>query len=107
VIDDILAGIFGEVLLGNRAASRRAQLLARLFFGLLGAALGVAGALHVLRQPDLTPNAALRASMVSLFVGLACFFLFNVALARKWRWPGLLFVVSFASLFVTRLAFGA
>jgi hypothetical protein len=107
VIDDILAGIFGEVVLGGRGASRRAQLLARLFFGLLGAALGVAGALHFLRQPDLTTNTALRASIVSLFAGLACFFLFNVALARKWRWPGLLFVVSFVSLFVTRIAFGA
>jgi hypothetical protein len=107
MIDDILAGIFGEVLLGNRGTSRRAQLLARLFFGLLGAGLGAAGAIHFLRQPDLTNNTARRLSIVVLFVALGCFFLFNVALARKWLWPGLLFVVSFVSLFITRIAFGA
>jgi hypothetical protein len=45
--------------------------------------------------------------MVAVFVFLASFSLFNVALARKWRWPLRLFVVSFAALFVSRIFFGA
>jgi hypothetical protein len=107
VIDDILAGIFGDVVLGRPTRSRRAQLLARVFFGLLGSGLSVVGAVHVLRQPPVTSNTPLLACMVALFVFLGCFCLFNVALARTWRWPGLLFIASFAGLFVTRIAFGA
>jgi hypothetical protein len=32
--------------------------------------------------------------------------LFNVGMARPWRWPGICFVVSFVLMFVTRIAFG-
>jgi hypothetical protein len=106
VIDDLLAGLFGEVLLGRLTTSRRAQLLARLFFGFLGASLGAIGALHFFRQGGSQSNPAMSASMVALFVFLACFCLFNVALGRTWRWPGVLFVVSFVSLFATRIVFG-
>lgn len=45
--------------------------------------------------------------MVAMFAFLAAFFLFNVALGRTWRWPGVLFAFSFVSLFVTRILFGA
>ena len=106
MIDDILAGIFGEAVLGRLSNSRRAQLLLRLGFGILGAGLSVAGAIHFALKDDLTNNTAMRLSMMSLFVFLACFCLFNVAFARKWRWPGWLFVVSFVMLFVTRILFG-
>lgn len=106
MIDDILAGIFGEVVLGRLAGGRRAQLVARLFFGFLGAGLGVAGAVYVAQRP-LTTNAALLTSMVAMFASLSCLCLFNVALARTWRWPSVLFVVSFIALFAARLIFGA
>lgn len=46
------------------------------------------------------------ASMIAVFGSLAAFFLFNVALHRPWRWPGLGFVLSFVALFVTRVLFG-
>lgn len=105
MIDDILAGIFGEIALGRPSTSRRAQLLARLAFGLLGTGLGVAGAIHV-AVTRTTGNTAMLASMIALFVSLACFCLFNVALARPWRWPGRLFVVSFVALFASRLTWG-
>lgn len=106
MIDDILAGIFGEVVLGRLSNSRRAQLLARLLFGLLGAGLGATGAVHFLLRRDLTANAGMDASMVAVFVFLASFSLFNIALARSWRWPGLGFVASFLALFATRILFG-
>jgi hypothetical protein len=106
MIDDILAGIFGEVVLGRLSPSRRVLLLTRVFFGLLGAGLSAAGAVHFLGQPNLTANTAMWACMIGVFVFLGCFCLFNVALARAWRWPGLLFVASFVGLFVTRIAFG-
>ena len=106
MIDEILAGIFGEVVLGRGTASRRAQLLARLFFGLLGAGLCATGAVHFARQPNLTSNTPMWACMIGLFVFLGSFCLFNIALARAWRWPGLLFILSFVGLFVTRIAFG-
>ena len=102
----MLASLFGEVLLGRLAPSRRAKLLGRLFFGLLGMALGVAGAVHMSRRFGDLQNPAMRTSMVAVFVFLACFSLFNVALGRAWRWPGVLFVASFVSLFITRIAFG-
>jgi uncharacterized membrane protein len=105
MIDDILAGVFGEVLLGRLSASRRAQLLARLFFGLLGAGLGVIGAVYFFQRLA-SEHAAMAASMVAVFVFLACFFLFNVALGRTWRWPGVLFAISFVSLFAARILFG-
>lgn len=106
MIDDLLGEIFGEAIFGRLNKSRRAQLLFRLAFGLLGAGLFGAGAVWFLLKTDLTGNLALRFSMVGLFVFLGCFSLFNVALARPWRWPGRLSVLSFVALFATRLLFG-
>lgn len=107
MIDEILVELFGEAAFGRLGRSRRARLLFRVFFGLLGAALGLVGAVHFVRNPAITANGAMHASMVALFVFLASFFLFNVALGRRWRWPGLGFVLSFVALFVTRILFGA
>ena len=106
MIDDILAGLFGEILAGRLGTSRRAQLLARVFFGLLGSGLGVVGAIHISQRFGSEPNAAMVASMVAVFLFLACFCLFNVALGRSWRWPAVLFVASFVSMFGTRILFG-
>lgn len=106
MIDDILAGIFGEVAFGRLGRSRRAQLVARLTFGLLGAMLAAAGAWHFALGPLRGAGTAVRASAAALFLFLGCFSLFNVALARSWRWPGRLFLASLVALFVARIAFG-
>lgn len=106
MIDDLLAEIFGEAISRRLSKSRRLQLLMRLGFGLLGTALFAAGAGWFLLRTDLTGNIAMRLSMVSLFVFLGCLALFNVALARPWRWPGRLSVLSFGALFVARFLFG-
>ena len=106
MLDDLLGGLFGEVVFGRLGRSRRAQLLARMFFGLLGAGLGIAGALHFMGRQDLTNNTPMWISMIAMFVFLSSFSLFNVGLGRTWRWPGKLFVVSFVALLVTRLLFG-
>jgi len=63
-------------------------------------------ALYFATRSNLEGNIAMRASMVATFVFLASFSLFNVALGRTWRWPGLLFAASFGMLFVSRIAFG-
>ncbi|HKY21808.1 MAG TPA: hypothetical protein VJM31_11390 [Vicinamibacterales bacterium] len=106
MIDDILEGVFGEVLRGRVSTSRRAQLLARVFVGLLGTGLGLIGAVHMFRRSGAQTNGAMSASMVAMFVCLACFFLFNVALGRAWRWPWVLFGLSFVSMVATRILFG-
>jgi hypothetical protein len=106
MLDDLLVHLFGEALFRKLGHSRRAQLLFRVFFGLIGAGLGVTGAVHFALKTGFTENTALRLSMVALFVFLASFSLFNVALGRKWRWPGVLFVISLVSLFATRIIFG-
>ena len=51
-------------------------------------------------------NAPLHASMLLLFAMLACFCLCNVALLRRWRWPGGFFVLALVALFVAQFAFG-
>jgi hypothetical protein len=106
MLDELIAQLVGEAAFGRLAPSRRAQILARLFFGLLGTALGAIGAVHFLLRP-MAANPGLHASMVLLFVFLACFCLFNVALLRRWKWPGLGFLGCLVSMFVMRIAFGA
>jgi hypothetical protein len=106
MLDDLLGQLFGEAISRRIPSSRRAQLLVRVFFGLLGAGLGVAGAVHFARRMDPGTNIPMWLSMIALFGFLASFSLFNVALGRRWRWPGLLLIASFVALFVTRIAFG-
>ena len=106
MIDEILIEVFGEAVLGRLNRSRRFQLIARMFFGFLGAVLGLVGAFYIALKPGITQNLALHAVMILVFLFLTCFALFNIALARQWRWPGRLFVVSFIGLFVTRILFG-
>jgi hypothetical protein len=106
MFDDLLGELFRETVFGRLTPSRRAQLLVRMFFGLLGAGLGIAGAVHFARRPDVTSNTPMWVSMVAMFVFLASFSLFNVGLGRTWRWPGRLFLVSLGALFMARIAFG-
>lgn len=105
MIDEILVGIFGEAVFGKLGESRRAQLIARVLIGLVGTGLGLAGAIIFWNKSGID-NTAMQACMIAVFVFLACFCLFNIALARKWRWPGVLFLVSFVALFVSRFLFG-
>ena len=107
MIDDLLGDLFGQAVFGRLGRSRRAQLMCRVAFGLLGGVLGLAGAVHFGFRSEITGNMAMRCSMIALFLFLASFSLFNVGLGRKWRWPGRLFVVSFIALFATRILFGA
>lgn len=104
MIDELLVHLFGEAVFGRLGASRRAQLIARLFFGLLGAGLCAAGALLLLRRVDAGP--AMRAGMAAFLAFLAAFWLFNVALGRKWRWPGIMAIATLTAVIVVRLAFG-
>ena len=106
MIDEALVQIFGEAVFGRLGTSARSRLLARLFFGLLGAALGVVGAFVIAERTASSPSLALRVSIVALFVFLSAFSLFNVAFARSWRWPGVLLVASLLATFVARIAFG-
>lgn len=103
MIDDLLGELFGEAVFGRLSRSRRAQLLARLFFGLLGALLGLIGAWHfTVGRRDVT-NPVMQTSIIAIFLFLACFSLFNVALGRRWRWPGICFALSLVGLFAARI----
>ena len=91
---------------GRLGRSARAKILARMFFGLLGATLGVIGAIHFASRPNLTTNHALRGSMIGMMLFFAAFWLFNVAGYRTWRWPAVGVVGCFVAMFVTRIALG-
>ena len=105
MLDDLVGQIVGEAAFGRLGRSRRAQLLFRLFFGVLGSCLGIVGAVHFARTAA-TSNTALRASVIAMFLALACFSVCNVGLGRRWKWPSVAFVAAFVSMFVTRLALG-
>ena len=106
MIDDILAGIFGELAFGRLNNSKRVQLILRMFFGFLGFTLAAIGCYHFATAANVTQNVVLKSSMIAVFVFLGSFSLFNVALGRQWRWPGRLFILSFISLFVVRILLG-
>ncbi len=104
MIDELLVELFGHAVFGRMGASRRAQLLARMFFGFLGAGLSGAGAWYIATRSDYAAApAAFREWTIAVFAFLGCFWLFNVALGRTWRWPGVMFVLSVVGLFVSRL----
>lgn len=106
MLGEILAHIVGEAVFSRLTESERSRVVARVSFGLLGAVLGIAGALHFALRVRPITNTPVHASMVALFLCLACFFLLNVALHKRWRWPAVGFVLSFIALFVTRILFG-
>lgn len=106
MIGELLVGLLGEALAERLGDSRRTRTLLRLGFGLLGTGLAIAGFAHFLARVDPGRNPAMHASMLLLFAMLACFCLFNIALLRRWRWPGLAFVFALVALFATRFAFG-
>ena len=106
MLDDLIGQLVGEAAFGRLNPSARAKLIVRLFFGLLGAGLGAAGAIYMVTNPPATTNTALVVSMVAMFLALGCFFLFNVGMARPWKWPGLAFVASFVAMFFARIALG-
>lgn len=98
-LDDLLDGI--EI--GPRGGPR-AQAVFRVLFGALGTLLAVAGMYHMVSYDAGLP---IRLAAIGVFVFMGCFFAFNVALHRTWRWPGLTFLASFVSLFLIRILFGA
>jgi hypothetical protein len=102
----MLDELFGEAVLSRLGNGPRAQRIARLLFGLVGAGLGLAGAAHFALAPPARGNAAMTLSMIALFTFMASFSLFNVALGRRWRWPARLFVLSLVALFASRVLFG-
>ena len=106
MIGEMLVEILGQATLGRIGHSRRAQVLLRLFFGLLGAVLSAGGAVYFLFRRDIAISVPFRAATVAMFGFFGCFWLFNVALARTWRWPAVMFAVSFVMLFVTRIVYG-
>lgn len=106
MLDDLLGQILGEAVFGRLGATERAKARVRVGFGLLGTALGLAGAVHFALLDEPAVDTAMLASMIAVFGFLAAFFLFNVAFHRSWRWPGLGFVLSFVALFVTRILSG-
>ncbi|MCL4691103.1 MAG: hypothetical protein KJ060_01115 [Candidatus Hydrogenedentes bacterium] len=107
MLDDLIESLIEDLPVGPGNVSKRAQVLFRLFFGVLGALLGVAGMVKFIVDPPDTANTAMWISMLAVFFFLACFCLFNVAFLRRWRWPGVMFLISLVMLFVTRIAFGA
>ena len=105
MIGDLLGGVI-EGYLSSRTPSQRWQVVARMLMGAVGCMLAVVGAvMFAVHRPDVA--LPLRATIVLFFLSLGAFFLFNVLLARRWRWPAVLFAASFVAMFVTRLVWGA
>lgn len=104
MLDDILQALV-QGYLGSRTPSERWRKLARLFFGLLGAGLSFAGAVVIVGR-ERTASLPLRFSFLLLFIGFGSIWLFNVALARKWRWPAVLLFVSLPLIFFVRIVLG-
>ena len=101
---EVIAHLVGEAAFSRLPHSRQTQLLLRLFFGLIGGALAVAGAVAMSTRSDVSPDLGVVAT--ALFLMLGCFFVFNVGMARQWRWPGLGIVVCFVLLFAVRIVGG-
>jgi hypothetical protein len=106
MIDDVLEGLFGEYLRSRVPHSKRAELLTRVFFGLLGAGLGLAGAWYFAARADVGGRVTMRATMILTFLFMSCFWLFNVALLRTWRWPMVMTAGSFIATILVRLIIG-
>ncbi len=105
MLDDILESAVESIDVGP--SSKRGQWIVRVLFGTLGLALSVAGAYKMLVIGVDGASTHFNIASSLIFFALGAFCLFNVILARPWRWPGLAFVLSFVVLFLVRVLFGA
>lgn len=105
---DLIESILEDADWGNLSQSKRAQFLFRVFFGLLGTFLGIAGVWKGMSDGFGTEGSlALRANVILLFFMLAAFCLFNIAMLRRWKWPWIGLVIAFLLLFPVRIIFGS
>ncbi|OGR19440.1 MAG: hypothetical protein A2X81_05170 [Desulfobacterales bacterium GWB2_56_26] len=102
MLGDIIGEIFGGLLAG-KLRSERLQIYTRMFFGVIGTFLSIAG---VVKTATYAAGLPFRLAGMFLFVSLGCFCLFNITLLRKWRWPGRFCLISLPMLFVVRIVFG-
>jgi len=102
MIGDIIGDILGEVISGSDP-SKKAQALIRVLFGVLGVALSIAG---MVKMFSYDAGLAFRLAAIFLFAMLTCFCGFNIALFRKWKWPGRFLLLSLPLLFAVRIIFG-
>ena len=103
MIGDIIGDIVGEIISGSDP-SKKFQAFTRVLVGLVGVALSIAG---MVKMFSYDAGLAFRLAAVFLFAMLACFCGINIALFKKWKWPGRLLLLSFPLLFVVRIIFGA
>jgi hypothetical protein len=101
MLDEIFEGILEGITLGE--PSKRAGNIIRILFGLMGTFLGFAGMVHVMGYDA---SLHFRLAGAVLFFFLACLCCFNIMFLRRWKWPGLMFALSFVGLFVVRILFG-
>jgi hypothetical protein len=101
VID--LGDLLEDIAIGP-GGGRRFEAVIRILFGIVGALLAFAGAFHILSYEA---GIAFRAAAIVFFIFFGCFWAFNVALYRKWRWPGRFLVISFIGIFAVRILLGA
>lgn len=102
MLEDLFEGLL-DGWISSKGTSKRTEVVFRVFFGLLGVVLSVAGLYHMMSYEA---GWHFRLAAAALFLFLACFCAFNVALLLKWRWPGRCFVLSFVALFLARILFG-
>ena len=86
---------------------RRGQTVIRVLVGLVGALLALAGLYKGIVEGFGGAGLMFRAAGCLVFGFLLCLCMFNVALHRPWRWPGLGFVASLVAIFLVRVIFGA
>jgi hypothetical protein len=98
-LDDLLSGL-GP----SGTPSKRVQVVARLVFGAVLAALSGVGAYHVATDEAGLP---FRLAGVSMFVAVALFGVLGIGLGVRVRALGCLVLASFPVLFLTRILFGA
>lgn len=95
----------GEFVFGGKPTPR-SQAVARIVFGALGTGLSAAGAVHLWVAGSI-PGLPLRVAASGFMLGLASLWLFNVMLAKPWRWPLWCVGLGLPLVFVVRIVFGA
>lgn len=104
MLDDLLESAVESVDLGP--SSKTGQRIVRVLCGALGLALSVAGAYKMLALGTDGASTHFNLAASLIFFTLGAFCLFNVILARPWRWPWIAFLLSFVGLFLVRVIFG-